>query len=136
MKLITSIALFFFLNLSFSQLNIKYNTVFEKGVNIVNDLSCELSIKFDSTKNAKSFTFLDVIQDTIKSNEITVSITKSQPVFKEGHVGVLYHGFNKDKVGYFVYMMDDYCVLYYLPAGKTNFSDSKTLYTLMGGKEK
>ncbi len=134
MRTLLTLGLCIVLNFSFSQVEINYSTVFEKGTKLINDLSFKLNINIDSTETATSFTFQEIIQDSIFSNTIQLTVAKTQPVFKAGHIGVLYHCYDSNNKGYFIYMMDDYCVINYLTDGKTKFSESTTKYTLMGGK--
>lgn len=134
MKTLFTFLLTLAISISFSQVKITYPSVFNKESKLIEDLSCELNIKMDETDQVKSFHIQEIIQDSVPTREMNLKVTKTQSVFKEGHAGILYHAFDNKNKGYFIYMIDDYCVIYYLPEGKKNFSEAKTLYTLMSGK--
>ena len=134
MKALSTIFLSFIISCTFAQVKIDYSTVFDKGTKLIPDLSYTLTIELDESEKVKSFSFQEIIQDSIESRKMNLKVTKTQPVFREGHAGILFHAFDENNKGYFVYMMDDYCIVNYLPEGKTKFSESKTLYSLMSGK--
>lgn len=134
MKLFLTLSLICIMNFGFSQVRIIYRTVFnEEGKELVNT-EFVLDISVDKGTGITTYSFLKHVKESEFLSKFTVVIDEGRAIFNNGHIGMLYQGVDQGQNYYFIYQMDNYCIIKYLPEGKTSPSDSITWFTLMDGE--
>jgi len=134
MKSIITIFLLFVINISFSQVRIIYRTVFNQEEKRLTNTEFILTINVDKETGTTSYSFSKYVKESEFQTNFTVNVDKGQAIFNKGHIGMLYMGVDYENNYYIIQMMDDYCIIKYLPKGKTSMSDAITWFTLMDGE--